>query len=238
MNRLILAAAAVGVFAPAAPLLAQGGRPAPSTVAPASAVTTPTAAVTMTAGGAATRDGSFAVPLAPGDMIRVSVWRRPEFSGDFTVGADGAISHPLFRVVRVTDVPFSVVQTRLADFLRRFEEDPQFVAEPLLRVTVRGEIERPNVYMLAPSTTLAQALSTAGGANERGQRDRLTLVRDGAATKIELKAETDAARMPIRSGDELVVDRQRSLFREYVMPVATIIGAIAASANVILRANR
>src|SRR5829696_4609079 len=39
--------------------------------------------------------------LTPGDSVRIEVWRKPEFSGDFVVAPDGTITHPLFRSVRV-----------------------------------------------------------------------------------------------------------------------------------------
>src|SRR5215218_6153155 len=38
-----------------------------------------------------------AVSLSPGDSVRITVWRKPEFSGDFIVAPDGTISHPLYR---------------------------------------------------------------------------------------------------------------------------------------------
>src|SRR5215210_2620316 len=35
--------------------------------------------------------------LSPGDSVRIVVWRKPEFSGDFVIAPDGSVSHPLFR---------------------------------------------------------------------------------------------------------------------------------------------
>lgn len=236
--------AALGLVALAAvPLAAQSAAPVATqrtTVAPAT-VARPSAVVGAGAPGtpvAPLPAGAIAdAVLMPGDVVRIAVWQKPEFSGDFAVGADGTISHPLYRVVQASGAPFQVVHGRIAEFLRRFDADPQFVAEPLLRVTLRGEVVRPNVYMLPPNTSLAQALSTAGGANERGKRDQLMLVRDGAASTIDLTAPAGAARQMIRSGDELVVERNRSVFREYILPAVTVIGAVAASISVVMRAQ-
>src|SRR5690349_4287754 len=36
------------------------------------------------------------VVLAPGDSVRVVVWRKPELSGDFIIAPDGSITHPLY----------------------------------------------------------------------------------------------------------------------------------------------
>src|SRR5688572_5924286 len=74
------------------------------------------------------------VTLAPGDSVRIVVWRKPEMSGDFIVGPDGTITHPLYRSVRVAGIPFSTAEANVRNFLARFEQDPQFVVEPLVRV--------------------------------------------------------------------------------------------------------
>ena len=45
------------------------------------------------------------VRLAPGDVLRVNVWRRPELSGDFVLASDGTLTHPLFKSVQVAGAP-------------------------------------------------------------------------------------------------------------------------------------
>src|SRR4051812_11768962 len=69
--------------------------------------------------------------LNAGDQIRIVVWRKPEFSGDFAIAANGTIIHPLYRDVQVTGVPLSVVEDRLRTYLTRYETTPQFVIQPL-----------------------------------------------------------------------------------------------------------
>src|SRR5688572_27242384 len=84
--------------------------------------------------------------LNAGDVLRITVWRKPELSGDFLIAADGTVSHPLYRDVRVTGIPMAAVESRLRDFLATLEAKPQFVVEPLLRVAVSGEVRQPNMY--------------------------------------------------------------------------------------------
>src|SRR3954463_16042051 len=83
--------------------------------------------------------------LSPGDSVRIVVWRKPEFSGDFVVAPDGSITHPLFRSVKVAGMPFATAEANMRQFLSGFEENPQFVMEPLIRVAVSGEVPRPSV---------------------------------------------------------------------------------------------
>src|SRR5438105_2451010 len=67
------------------------------------------------------------VTLSAGDVLRITVWRQPEMSGEFVVGADGSILHPLYRTIRVANLPLSTVEDRVRTFLARFESNPEFV---------------------------------------------------------------------------------------------------------------
>jgi polysaccharide export outer membrane protein len=172
--------------------------------------------------------------LNPGDLVRITVWRKPELSGDFVIASDGTVSHPLYRGVRVTGIPLAAVEARLRDFLGTLEENPQFVVEPLLRVAVAGEVRQPNLYNLRPETSLAQAVAIAGGTTERGRRDRLRLVRDNREVVVDLRRpDQSGAGMLVRSGDQIVVERQRAAW-DVVGPVVSILGATAAIVSVYL----
>ena len=183
--------------------------------------------------------GSAAGALRPGDAVRITVFRNPELSGEFTVAADGSLRHPLYRNVKVTGLAMPAVDAQLRTFMRRFmAADSVFVVEPLLRVTVGGEVARPNVYTLSPETSIAQAAALAGGPTERGRRDRLVLSRNGRQTTVALRGSDGRGREPIMSGDEITVERQRSMFRDVVTPTATLLGATAAIINVFLYNRR
>jgi polysaccharide export outer membrane protein len=144
--------------------------------------------------------------LNPGDEIRIVVWRKPEFSGDFPIAANGTITHPLYREVQVTGVPLSVVEDRLRTFLTRYETTPQFVIQPLVRIIVGGEVRTPNIYSVPPETTIAQAIALAGGANDRAELRQVSVIRDKQAIKFDVsRPESDAGVLQIRSGDQILV---------------------------------
>jgi protein involved in polysaccharide export with SLBB domain len=173
--------------------------------------------------------------LSPGDVLRITVWRKPELSGEFLIAADGSISHPLYRDVRVTGITMAAVESRLRDFLATLEAKPQFVVEPLLRVAVSGEVRQPNMYSLRPEMSLAQAVAIAGGATERGRRDRLILVRQNRDRLVDLRrTDESGAGMIVRSGDLIVVEQRSTFFRDVVAPVVSILGATASIVSVIL----
>ncbi len=186
-----------------------------------------------------TATSAAGVALNPGDVVRITVWRKPELSGEFAVAGDGTISHPLYREVRVTGLALAGVEARLREFLGRLEANPQFVVEPLLRVAVSGEVRTPNVYNLRPETSLSQAVAIAGGPNERGRRDRVLLVRQNQQVIIDLRrADAAGAGMPVRSGDQLLVEQQRAVFRDFIGPMLNVLGATAAVVSVILYNGR
>jgi polysaccharide export outer membrane protein len=166
--------------------------------------------------------------LAPGDSVRVIVWRKPELSGDFIVAPDGSITHPLYRAVRVGGVPFSTAESNVRTFLARFEQDPQFVLEPLVRVSVSGEVGRPQVLAVRPETTIGEAVAQAGGPNQFGKRDAVSLLSPNNASGT----------VRVNSGDQIVVDRRRSFFRDLLVPALSIIGSAASVYLVVDRASR
>jgi polysaccharide export outer membrane protein len=179
------------------------------------------------------------VALNPGDVLRVTVWRKPELSGEFVVAGDGTLSHPLYRDVHVAGIPIEAVEARLREYLVKLEANPQFVVEPLLRVAVSGEVRTPNLYNLRPETSLSQAVAMAGGPTERGRRDRVLLLRENQQRIVDLRrADATGAGMPIRSGDQIVVEQQRAVFRDVIGPVVSVLGATAAVVSVILYSGR
>jgi polysaccharide export outer membrane protein len=184
------------------------------------------------------------ITLAPGDSVRVVVWRKPEMSGDFIIAPDGTISHPLYRAVRVGGVPFGTAEVNVRNFLARFEQDPQFVIEPLVRVAVLGEVVKPQVFAVRPETSVAEAVAQAGGPNEVGNRDRVRILRkDPGGRQREfyvslLQAEGSSASFRVHSGDQIVVDRRRSFFRDVFVPALGILGSAASVYLLVDRASR
>ena len=174
----------------------------------------------------AERSGST---LEVGDMVRITVWRRPELSGDFRIGADSVLRHPLYQQVRLAGLTLRAAQTSLETYLRQLEAAPQIVLEPIYRVAVGGEIRQPNLYSLPPETSIAQVVALAGGPTERGRLDRVRLIRGGRVTMLDMtSAAAGVTDMPIQSGDQIVIGRRRAVFRDVVLPVINVLGGAAA----------
>ncbi|MBA2459812.1 MAG: SLBB domain-containing protein [Gemmatimonadales bacterium] len=183
--------------------------------------------------------------LTPGDSVRIVVWRRPEFSGDFVVAPDGSITHPLYRAVQVAAIPYATAEANVRRFLARFEENPEFVMEPLVRVAVSGEVGRPQVFAVRPETTIGEAVARAGGVSENGARNRVRVLRLDAARQTQEVLVVNLAdprggsgTLPVRSGDQILVDEKRSFVKDILVPTLGLIGSVASIGLLIDRASR
>ena len=174
--------------------------------------------------------------LNPGDQVRILVWRNTELSGDFTVAANGTLMHPLYREVQVSGIPMSAVEDRLRTFLTRYTTNPQFVISPLVRVIVSGEVRTPNVLSVPPETTVAQAIVLAGGPTANAQVNHMRLLRDRQEIIVDLsRADSQAASLQIRSGDQILVPTKRNILRDYIGPITSTVGAAAAITSIFWR---
>ena len=120
--------------------------------------------------------------------------------------------------------------------LERLESNPQFVVLPLLRVAVGGEVRQPGLLRLPPGTRISEAVALAGGASERAQLRHVRLVRGGELLRVDLSSpEFGWAQRPIRSGDQLFIERRTSVFRDYIAPTASITAAVASVIRLLVR---
>lgn len=182
--------------------------------------------------------------LEPGDTIRIIVWRKPEFSGDFVIGQDGTITHPLYRAIKVGGVPIPQAEDAIRRFLSQYDQNPQFVMEPLISVSVSGSVPRPSVFAVQPKTSIAEAVARAGGPTDAGNQTRVRIFRaDPSGNRRELfvnlkDPEDPIGRSPVHSGDQIIVDRSHSFFKEVFLPALSLLGSIASIALLIRRFNR
>ena len=176
-----------------------------------------------------------AVVLNPGDAVRITVWRSAELSGDFDIASDSTIAHPMYRDVKAGGMPFNLVQDRIRETLQKFSSTPQFVAQPLLRIAVGGQVRTPGLQTLPPEVTIAQAIAGAGGATDRARLDRVHLVRNGQESTLNLLAPGGGGERHVRSGDQIFVETRTSVFRDYIAPAAGLIAAAAAVLNIVLK---
>ena len=93
--------------------------------------------------------------IGPGDILSLTLFDAPEFSGDYAVLNDGTLQLPLIGTIYLTNLSIkqaaAIIEEKYRDQLLRPElhltvKDPR----PIL-VSVIGEIERPGIYSLTSS---------------------------------------------------------------------------------------
>lgn len=172
---------------------------------------------------AARAQRSDMLSLQPGDEVRVTVWRYPELSGDFRVAPDSTVAHPLYKQIKVVGVPIEQLENQFLDVLRTLQQDPLVVVQPLMRVAVGGEVQRPSVIALPAGSTLGQAVFEAGGPTPDGRLNNVKLIRRGQERKIDLTGPSaGAADLPLFSGDQVLVGRRGVSVLEVVGPIASL----------------
>jgi polysaccharide export outer membrane protein len=155
--------------------------------------------------------------IGPEDVLQVSVWNNEPLSRTAPVRPDGHISLPL-----VNDVPaagLTPMELR-AELMRRLTE---YIPHPEVsvvvtdvhsfKVSVIGQVPRPDRYELKSAATVMDVLAMAGGLNEFAARSRIVVIRSHGRRTERLPFDYEKVRngdarqanFPLRPGDIVVV---------------------------------
>jgi len=167
--------------------------------------------------------------LRPGDVLRLRIWREPDLSGDFPVDPRGRVMLPKLGLLDVSSVDSDSLHPRLVLAYSEFLNNPSIEVVPLRRISVLGAVQKPGVYPVDPTMTVADVVALAGGASPDGKRDRVELRRGNERVSANLQQASRVAASPIRSGDQLYVPQRSWLSRNTAL-VAGLVGTAASLA--------
>jgi protein involved in polysaccharide export with SLBB domain len=166
----------------------------------------------------------------PGDMIRISVWREPELTGEVFVQNDSTAIFPALGRIRVGGLTADSLNAMLvARFSARIINTP--VDARLVRpLPVVGSVRSPGVYPVDATSTTVQVIARAGGTMGSESIPRVQLLRfDG--TRLDLSGEQSLGMVNIRNGDALFVQDQSWFLRnQRQITAAAAVSTILASA--------
>lgn len=169
---------------------------------------------------------SGAVPLRPGDRIRVSSWREEGVRDTIVVDEDGTAVLPLLGRVQVSDVPADELKNRLVrDYEEKFRNHTVTVTL-LRRVSVLGSVVEPGIYHVDPTMTVSEAVALAGGPTDEGKSDEVTIQRDGREIVTRLD-ETAPLSRHVRSGDQIVVPKRNWFARNATFLISSSVSVAA-----------
>lgn len=156
--------------------------------------------------------------LRPGDALKIAVWREQELSGEYLIDARGLVQIPGLGDIVVAGLTPMEVKERLSEQLvRRGIVSPEISVQPVIRVSVLGEVRTPGLLSVEPGTNLIHLITLAGGPTERANMKAVRVIRAGRPYEVDLQSAlsgSSAGRVVLFSNDVVFLDRKRGLTRE------------------------
>ncbi len=155
--------------------------------------------------------------VAPGDVLRIGVWKEPELNGDVFVRLDGMITVPLVGEVKAADKTPDQIATEVRTRLRAFLEVPQVTVTVAQAISARfyviGEVTTSGAFPLTGRISILQALALAGGFREFAKREKIIVIRERHGQRQallfnfrDLESGTNLGQnITVEAGDTLIV---------------------------------
>jgi polysaccharide export outer membrane protein len=156
--------------------------------------------------------------LRPGDVLRIEVWGREEFSGQYQIDQNGRFRYPVLGNFDTSELSVAQVRDSLRVGLETLFNAPFVTVSPLFRVAVLGEVRAPGLYTVDPTLTAIDVVALAGGAGPDGNSGKIRLVRGGESSVMgveEAMRGMTLAEIGIRSGDQVYVPRKGITTQEW-----------------------
>ncbi len=126
--------------------------------------------------------------LGTGDKVEVTVFNAPDYSGEFSVLAGGALNLPLAGEVIVEGMTIQRASEEISAQLSQYVHRPRVTISLLtarpLQVAIAGEVNRPGAYTVppdgengSPTPTLTQVVGLAGGITQSADIRQISVQR-------------------------------------------------------------
>jgi len=139
--------------------------------------------------------------IGPEDIVQISVWNNEAMSRTAPIRPDGKISLPLLNDVQAAGLtPMELrdqLLKRLAEYMPHPEVSVVVTEVRSFKVSVIGQVPKPDRYQLRSAATVMDVLAMAGGFNEFAARSRIVVIRTNGDTTERIPFDYDK----VRSGD-------------------------------------
>lgn len=119
--------------------------------------------------------------LGPEDVIEVFVWKEPDLSVSVVIRPDGKISLPLANELEASGKTATELQIEITEKLRRYVTQPivNVMVKQInsLKISVLGEVRKPDVYRIKNRITVLDAIAMAGGFTDLARPNRVVVLR-------------------------------------------------------------
>lgn len=170
---------------------------------------------------AAAVSAAAAQHLQPGDRLVVRIFGGEQLLADtLPVSASGSVVLPKLGPVVVTGFDMPTLPDSLRARYARYLRNPTVDVVALRRVSVNGEVKKPDIYYVDLSTTLPDVIAHAGGLTDAANPDRVSIRRGNDVTRIPDWRTSRSSVADLHSGDQVFVGR-RSWLAQNILPVAS-----------------
>jgi polysaccharide export outer membrane protein len=129
--------------------------------------------------------------VGPEDVVQVWVWKEPDLSTTAMVRPDGKISLPLIGELDAKGKTALQLQEEVGKRLTVYLSEPvvtvivKEVNYP--KISVLGQVRKPDVYKIRQNMTVLDAIALAGGFTDYANRGKVTVLRKSSPSPQEYK---------------------------------------------------
>ena len=120
--------------------------------------------------------------LGSEDVIEVFVWKQPDLTATVVIRPDGRISLPLTNELEASGKTAIQLQKDITERLREYVTQPivNVIVKQVnsLKISVLGEVRKPDVYRIKNQVTVLDAIAMAGGFTDLARPNRVIVIRN------------------------------------------------------------
>jgi protein involved in polysaccharide export with SLBB domain len=181
--------------------------------------------------------------FAKGDAVRISVFSDSLHfvNGVYHIDDNGDVFLPILGEVRIDTMSAKSLAKLLNSSYVQFLRYPTVQVQPLIRISLVGGFAKPGLFYVAPSASLWDVVSLAGGPVREDGLKKMSWMRNGKTLSGDLEpvvqSGTSLSTVGVRSGDLIrtlqAPKRDRwEIFTTGVLPVLGVtISAVSAAAT-------
>jgi polysaccharide export outer membrane protein len=152
------------------------------------------------------------------DMLVINVWKEPDVSRSVPVRSDGKISLPLAGEVTAAGRTPLQLEEDIATKLRSYMTDPEVtvIVQQINseKYNILGQVAKPGAYPLTATTTIVDAIATAGGFKDFAKKKGIYILRqnpDSGEARIAfnyqdfIKGKNTGQNIPLKPHDTVIV---------------------------------
>lgn len=168
-----------------------------------------------------------------GDRVWLRVEEQPTLTDTFRVNAGLGLDLPALGEMPVRGLLRSELEPNLREYIGRFVRNPVVRAQPLIRLSVLGDVGSPGFYVLPSDVLVTDALMVAGGPARTAGLTKIRIERGGEtiwggeALQTAITEGRTLDQLSLQAGDRIVVPEDKG------PPLTRILAGIGGASSIL-----